>query len=283
MYGAADGAKFDPWAVAACFMAFAFASSACYVVNDVRDRDADKMHPRKMHRPVASGAVAVGVAHAFVLVLLALAAACVVVPRVTGNIDANRQLWTGGLVAMYVINTMLYSLRLKHVVIVDVLSLALGFVLRVLGGCAIAGVEPSGWLLNCTFFVSMFLALGKRLGEMRSLGENASAARGVLKIYTIDFLRMGVVVTAVAALVTYASYAQAQGKKYEFHAAGWGFNLLWLTMLPATYGLLRAIVQLERGKYDDPTELAWKDNGFRLSVLLFGLLTGAAMLMVRLR
>src|SRR5690606_16191438 len=119
----------------------------------------------------------------------------------------------------------------------DVISLASGFVLRVLGGCAAAMVVPSSWLLNCIFFLSMFLAFGKRLGERRTLGADAAAARGVQSVYTDDLLRMSVVVTAVATLITYAGYVQAHEEDYRR-----GFNLLWLTMLPATYGLLRCIV-----------------------------------------
>jgi hypothetical protein len=103
----------------------------------------------------------------------------------------------------------------------------------------------------------------------------------VLGIYTIDFLRMAVVVTAVACLVTYSGYVQSRADQGTLHLAGWGFNLLWLTMLPATYALLRTIVQMERGKYDDPTELAYKDNAFRVAVLIFALITAAVMLATR--
>ncbi len=281
LYGFADKQPINFWSVAACFMAFAFASSGCYVINDLRDVEADKVHPRKKKRPLASGEVSVGVARVWAIALLAAAWLCTFIPVVIDGAVQNHMMWTAALVAVYVLNTILYSLRLKHLVIVDVLSLSLGFVLRVLGGCAAAGVEPTTWLLNCTFFVSMFLAFGKRLGELRSLGEAAGAARGVLRIYTIDLLKMAMVVTAVAALVTYAGYAQAKADRYTMHYAGWGFNVLWLTMLPATYALMRSIVQMERGRYDDPTELAYKDGGFRAAVVVFGLLTVGAMLLVK--
>jgi decaprenyl-phosphate phosphoribosyltransferase len=286
LYALADPAKHThiPWLNVACaFVAFGLASSGCYIINDLRDRDADRLHPRKSKRPIASGSVTPAAAlwFAFILFLLATAAALAPVWASTlqfinpaGAETALRScLWTVLLVAAYIFNTIAYSIRIKHLVILDVLSLSLGFVLRVLGGCAAAGVEPSSWLLNCTFFVSMFLALGKRLGELRSLGDSAASVRGVLGTYTIDFLRMAVVVTAVACLVTYSGYVQSRSDQGTFHYAGWGFNLLWLTMLPATYALLRTIVQMERGKYDDPTELAYKDNAFRVAVLLFALLT----------
>lgn len=289
LYALADPSKHPhiPWLNVACaFLAFGLASSGCYIINDLRDVEADRQHPRKSKRPIASGAVTPGAAIALAFILFILAALAALAPaaafiNLAATASTQSSIWTAFLVAVYVFNTLAYSIRIKHLVILDVLSLSLGFVLRVLGGCAAAGVEPSSWLLNCTFFVSMFLALGKRLGELRSLGENAASVRGVLGVYTTDFLRMAVVVTAVACLVTYSGYVQSRAEQGTLHYAGWGFNLLWLTMLPATYALLRTIVQMERGKYDDPTELAYKDNAFRIAVLVFALITAAVMLATR--
>ncbi len=286
LYGGVIASMLLPLGLA--FVAFALASSACYVVNDIRDRHADGSHPRKRRRPIASGAVSVSTGSIFAAALLIGAAGCVALlaalgPSVGVAHDATgvaiRQVpaWlsatlVGAALAVYVANTMLYSFVLKHLVIVDVMSLALGFVLRVLGGCAAALVMPSTYLLNVTLFLAMFLAFGKRLGERRTLGEGASAARGVQAGYTDELLRMVVVVTAVACLVTYAGYVQTQGQRYTY-----GFNLLWLTMIPATYGLLRAILLVESGRYDDPTELATHDRPFQLSAACFGLLTVALM------
>ena len=185
----------------------------------------------------------------------------------------QRTLWLAACIALYILNTTLYSIRFKHAVVLDVISLAAGFVLRVLGGCAAVGVPPSPMLLNVTFFLSMFLAFGKRLGERRTMGDGAASARAVQTAYTDELLRMAVVVTGVATLITYAGYVQDQGTKYEY-----GFNLLWLTMLPATYGLLRCIVLLERGRYDDPTELASQDRPLQAAALVFALITAAVML-----
>jgi len=124
----------------------------------------------------------------------------------------------------------------------------------------------------------MFLAFGKRLGERRTMGADAASARGIQARYTDDLLRMSVVVTGVATLITYASYVVARGEGPNhvvhvippFHA---GINVLWFTMVPATYALLRCIVLLESGTYDDPTELAARDFPMQLAVAAFGLLT----------
>jgi len=282
LYAAATGIAVDRLGVVIAFIAFGLASSACYVINDIRDAELDRAHPRKQHRPIAAGRVSPGAAWALGGVLLLLAAVALVARPVLLEHGMPRQnwLWLGVCLGAYVLNVNLYSSGLKRVVVLDVLCLASGFVLRVLGGCAAAGVEPSTWLLNCTLFVSMFLAFGKRLGERRTMGTAGAAVevRSVQSVYTDDLLRMFLVVTGVACLVTYSGYVQAQQAVYTrgYESGEWGFNLLWLTMLPATYGLLRCVVQVERGVYDDPTELATHDRPFQASVVLYGVLTAVA-------
>ncbi|MCH8270061.1 MAG: UbiA family prenyltransferase [Planctomycetes bacterium] len=242
--------------------AFALASSACYVINDLLDVERDRMHPRKRTRPIARGEVSQAQALWFAAALLAAAIGLVLL------IPGPERTWLALSVSVYVANVMVYSFVLKRVVIADVIGLSVGFVLRVLGGCAAVGVEPSSWLLNCTFFLAMFLAFGKRLGERRTMGENAADARAVQSMYTDELLRMAVVVNAVAALLTYSAYVQDRAAGFTL-----GFNLLWLTVLPATYCLLRCIVLLEKGVYDDPTELAARDRPFQVGLALFVALT----------
>jgi decaprenyl-phosphate phosphoribosyltransferase len=254
-------------------VAFALVSSACYIVNDIVDAPRDRLHPRKKRRPIAAGVISPRSAFVAAGVLVLVAAGCVWLLALVNPFDAS-QAWmanfaiTGVAIALsvYALNVTAYSVALKHYVIMDVMCLALGFVIRVLGGCAAVGVHPSSWLLNCTFFLAMFLAFGKRLGERRTMGgsEAAASVRIVQSAYTDELLRMSVVVTAVATLVTYAGYVQSRESAFLY-----GFNLLWLTMLPATFGMFRAIVLLERGTYDDPTELAAKDRAFQAAAITF--------------
>ncbi len=262
------------------FLAFGFASSACYVHNDVQDRRLDRAHPRKRHRPIAAGRIAPSAAYGlFVALVLLAAAAALLVPG--GESHHWRRELLGGCVALYVLNVLAYSTWLKHKAVADVISLSIGFVLRVLGGCAAVAIIPSSWLLNVTFFVSMFLAFGKRLGERRTMqaaGTSAASARGVQLKYTDDLLRMAMVVTGVATLITYAQYVQSQSELYTR-----GFNLLWLTMLPATYCLLRAMVKVEVGEYDDPTDMATRDRPFQLAALCFGGITMILLLWMRMK
>ncbi|UYV14165.1 MAG: UbiA family prenyltransferase [Phycisphaera sp.] len=274
------------WGVVLAMAAFALASSGCYVVNDLRDTEADRLHPRKRRRPIASGRITASTARLYAISLWIAAAACVAaLGPILGSTNA---LALGGLLALYILNVTTYSLKLKGVPVLDVLSLALGFVLRVLGGCAAVGITPSTWLLNVTLFLAMFLAFGKRLGERRTLGGDATAARAVQGVYTDELLRMMVVVTAVAMLLTYAGYVQDNESRFVWIFGGrslgmgdsprLGMNLLWLTMLPATFAVLRCIILLERGDYDDPTELATRDRDFQLAALVFGTLTAVLVL-----
>ena len=265
-------------AVGIAALIFSLASSGCYVANDIADREADRAHPRKCRRPIACGDVSVKAAWSFAGVLFAVAGALLFL------LPTPERWWVALAIALYVVNTMSYSAVLKHHVIADVMSLSFGFVLRVMAGCAAAAIEPSVWLLNVTFFLSMFLAFGKRLGERRTLGRvaiergdtddgRAIAHRRVQGRYTDVLLQMAVVVTAVTTLMTYALYVQSEGAAFVQ-----GFNLLWLTILPATYGMLRCIVLLEEGVFDDPTELAVHDRGFQLAGLAFVAVTGGLML-----
>jgi len=291
-YGyAVDRADVSWRAVALAVLAYCLVSSACYIINDARDAEADRFHPRKRRRPLASGAIARG--SAFV--------ACAALFLAGGSIAAY--LWQRGggigfaaLLAAYAANVVLYSLGLKRAAVLDVISLAMGFVFRVLAGCIAAGVTPSPWLLNCTFFVSMFLAFGKRLGERRTLeaGTAAEHARAVHSVYTDATLRMFVVVTGVACLLTYAGYIQAQSTRHLGHLIASSATStpgmaedasrllaalpLWLTLLPATYGLLRSIVLMDKGTFDDPTELVWRDRATQVAILAFIMLTTWAMI-----
>ncbi len=251
----------------AAAIAFALASSGCYVVNDILDVEQDRAHPRKRRRPIASGAVSVRAGVLFTVFLYVAASITVFAIRPEFRVPVGATLF------IYVANVLIYSTALKHILIADVMSLSLGFVLRVVGGCAALGISPTIWLLNTTFFLSMFLAFGKRLGERRSLGKEATLTRKVQALYNDNLLEMAVVVTAVATLGGYTAYVQDQSESVRFEDI---YSLfLWLPVLPATFGLFRCIVLLEQGKYDDPTELGIRDRPFQLAALVFAVLTVA--------
>jgi decaprenyl-phosphate phosphoribosyltransferase len=252
-------------------VSFSLAASGCYVVNDLCDVEADRAHPRKKNRPIASGAVTVGQAKVFATALLIISIGLLFL------LPTPAKWWTLSTVLLYIINVMTYSAFFKKHAIADVMGLSLGFVLRVMGGCAALAIGPSSWLLNVTLFIAMFLAFGKRLGERRSMGEEASKIRAVQSLYTNTLLEMAVVVTGVCTLVTYTIYVEEQAQYYTM-----GFNLLWLTVLPVTFVLFRCIVLLDSGRYDDPTEIALRDPVVRTGTLLFSGMTAFLMLWFRL-
>ncbi len=260
------------------FLGFCLAASGCYVFNDLADVERDQNHPRKRRRPLACGQVSIGTAKVFGIGLLLASLLCVI------GVSPELRFWVLGLIILYITNVMLYSNGLKHIVIIDVLCLSSGFVIRVLGGCAAVGITPSTWLLNATLFLSMFLAFGNGLGVRRHMGsdEAATAARDVQQHYSDQMLRMFVVVTGVATLLTYTGYVQSKELVYMYIFAsrpdsldGFGMNLLWVTVAPATLALLRTITLLMRGRFDDPTELALHDNMVRVAGLIFVISTVA--------
>lgn len=264
--------------LALIFFAFAFAASGCYVFNDLADVESDRVHPRKCKRPIASGAVSPSQAKIYGVLLLALS--IILALLIPGSV----KIWAAALVAIYIVNVMLYSAVFKHMVIIDVLCLSSGFVLRVLGGCAALAVTPSTWLLNATLFLSMFLAFGKRLGERRVMGEDASKARDVQQQYSDQVLRMIVVVVGVATLLTYTGYVQSRELDMSITlatgvAGDFAFNLLWITVMPVMLGLLRTIMLIMDARYDDPTELAMKDPVVRASSIAFVITTVIAILL----
>ena len=188
---------------------FCLASSAVYVLNDFVDRDRDRRHPKKASRPLASGAVSP--AAAGVLALLLLAGSLLL----TAPLDAR----VLGTVLAYLGLNVLYSLGLKHVPMVDVLSIALSFELRMLAGVYAVGARPTPWIALCTFFLALFLALSKRRAEKAALAGAAEDPRPVLRHYPLAFLDVAVVGSGLTALMCYALFTTTSGKNPS-HAVG---------------------------------------------------------------
>src|SRR5438552_11491297 len=181
------------------FAAFCLVSSAVYILNDIADRDADRLHPHKRERPLARGEIGVGAPIALCVALalggLALAA--------TVSLPALL------IAAAYIVLNIGYSAGLKHVVILDVFMIAGGFMLRILAGTAGVGIAPSQWLLLCGLMVALFLGFAKRRAELYALsGENANHRR-VLKSYRPVLLDQMTVVTATCVILTYSIYTMS--------------------------------------------------------------------------
>ncbi|MDO8479963.1 MAG: decaprenyl-phosphate phosphoribosyltransferase [Candidatus Rokubacteria bacterium] len=243
------------WPALAAFAIFCGLSGAIYLFNDVADVDKDRLHPSKRLRPVASGALPIGAAIGFGVLLLAgcLAAAFRLSPAF-------------GLVAL-AYGTLLtaYSLWLKHLVILDVLTVATGFVLRAVAGAVAVDVEISGWLLICTILIALFLALGKRRHEYRSLQGDAAAHRPILAEYSEGFLDQMISVVTASTVTTYALYTMSPETVAKFHT-----RLLPLTLPFVLYGIFRYLYLLYRRDLGgNPSDLLVTDRGLLLDALLW--------------
>lgn len=248
-----DGPQFARAAVAV--IAFCMASSATYLLNDVLDRDADRLHPRKRNRPVASGALSVQAALASSAVL---GAASVALSAVLG--------WRFVLcVVAYLAITLTYTLWMKHEVILDVMGIAAGFVVRVVAGCVAIDVQPSPWILICTGLLAMLLGFGKRRHEVLTLeGSERAAHRRVLSDYDVPFLDVMLVATATLTVAAYAAYT----------ATGVTTTWMVLTLPVVTYGVIRYLwLLLQHNQGGSPTEIAWGDRPIQASVFLWVILS----------
>ena len=241
------------WVAVAAFVVFCALSGAMYLLNDVADRERDRLHPVKRERPIASGALPAGraVAVAGALLVAGLGAAWVIAPPFA-------------LAALgYVVLLGAYSASLKHVVIADVLAVALGFVLRAVAGALAIGVAISGWLIICTLQIALFLALGKRRHEYISLGEAASRHRPILAEYSAGLLDQMIAVVTASAVTAYALYTMSPETVAKFHT-----QLLPATLPFVLYGIFRYLYLLYRRQLGgNPSELFLNDRALLINSL----------------
>lgn len=244
--------------VALAFALFCAASSAVYLFNDLRDREQDRLHPVKARRPIASGDLPVSVAAAASLVLAggALAGAW--------TLGRPFTLVLGG----YLLLNLLYTIALKHIVILDVMSIAAGFVLRVLGGAAAIGVVVSSWLVLCGTFLALFLAFSKRRHELMLMADEARAQRKVLAEYSPVFLDQMINVVTASTLISYALYTVAPETVERLGTR----HLVW-TLPLVLFGIFRFLYLLyQRPDQRNPTETILRDVPFIANMALWGLL-----------
>ena len=236
------------------FAVFCALSSGIYSLNDVLDAAEDRLHPRKRLRPVASGRVGAPLALLFGGLLLAGA--------LVAAWFLGRGFFAVGLA--YVLLQVAYLLSLKHHVFLDLFSISSGLVLRAIAGVFLVGVALSPWLILCTFFLALFLGLGKRRNELSVLGGGAAAHRRNLGEYTPALLEQATIVITSALVVSYSLYT-------FFHE-----NKLMMATIPlALYGLFRYMFLVsERGLGGEP-EAILKDVPSLVNLALWGLLVVA--------
>lgn len=233
--GWVDGDYSDLRRTLFAFFAFCLGSSAVYLVNDVADIESDRKHPTKKDRPIASGALSIPVA-------IAAAAACAVAALWLAHIASPSADAVAWVVAAYIVLNLAYSFRLKHVVLVDAFCIAGGFLLRVYAGGLAAGAFVSHWLMLCTLFLSLFLALCKRRAESDLLGEGRGEHRAILLEYNSGFLDQMITVVAACTIITYSMYTVSDDTARKFGAS---HSLIW-TVPFVVFGLARYMLLVQR-------------------------------------
>lgn len=244
------------------FAAFCLAASAGYIVNDILDCQADRSHPTKRNRPIAAGRVGIGQAIALAGVLWVLS--LLLVAMFLGS-DVLIVL------GLYIVLTLSYSLALKERVILDVILIAIGFVLRTLAGTLAVDIAASEWLVACVFTLCLFMGFGKRRCEIAMIGDAAEIGqhRRTLLRYTPDLLNHLITVSAGIAVITFLLYTLDTGGA---HPSAFPKQHLFYTLPLVVYGVFRFAMLTELGMYTGPTEIVLKDRAMMLTIILWTIL-----------
>ncbi len=241
-----------PYALAAlqAFLCFCITSSAVYIFNDIMDMEKDRKHPKKCKRPLASGAISRR--EAVLLILLLLPAALVF------SFILSRSF--GFIILTYLLNNLLYTLYLKNLVILDVMSIALGFILRVAGGAIAIEVLISPWLILCTFLLALFLGFSKRRNELQVLQEEAHSHRLILEHYSLEFIDNMLSIVTASILISYSLYTfYASDEKYSM-----------VTILYVLYGIFRyQYIIYNKKQGESPEEIVLEDKPLLVNIMLW--------------
>jgi len=252
--GEATSASQDVLALQA-LIAFCFLSSSVYVLNDIVDRKRDSLHPLKKNRPIASGAISIATATVMGLVLVV--AGFLLAVSINQNFVVTA--------ACYLILNLLYTTWLKNIVILDVMTIAAGFVLRVGAGALAVSVDISAWLLISTFVLALFLGLGKRRHELIVLEKEASAHRKILEKYSPYLLDQLIGVVTASTVITYLFYTLSVEVSAKL-----GTKYLFVTVPFVIYGIFRYLYLVHKEeKGGSPTRLLLTDLPLLVDVLLW--------------
>ncbi len=259
------GSLLDPEDIRASvltFFAYCFIASSVYCFNDINDVEADRRHPVKCKRPLASGAIKIGTAWTLMALMLVIAAAFVVMLG-----DQEHILKVGGILLFYYIMNICYCAKLKQYAIVDVCIVAFGFVLRVLAGGFATDITPSKWLVLMTFLLTLFLSFAKRRDDVLRMNETGEPPRKNTIRYNLTFINQAITVTSSVTLVCYIMYTVSPEVVARFDS-----DMLYLTSVFVLLGLLRYMqITVVDKKSGDPTKMVLHDRFTQLVVLVWAL------------
>jgi 4-hydroxybenzoate polyprenyltransferase len=243
------------WISLTAFLIFCLGSSGVYLLNDLRDLEADRRHPVKRLRPLAAGTITRTAASVSLIILL--------VSSITVALLLHQSF--GLVFSLYLLLSIAYSLGLKQIVILDVMVVASGFVLRAVAGAIVIGVQASHWLILCTLMLALLVAFGKRRQELILLNNDAPNHRAILGAYTTQLLDLMMAITSAASVITYSLYTMASET-----VARVGSRNLILTVPFVLYGVFRYLYLVHRreGK-EDPARLFVTDLPMLVNALLW--------------
>lgn len=239
----------------AAFFMFSLASSIVYIINDILDVEADRAHPKKKYRPIASGEITVKQAMVFMIILT--------VGLIVGLMFLKPVFAV--VIVMYFLTNLLYSIKVKSIVLLDVFFISFGFMLRVLGGAAAISVPISSWMILTTIFISLFLAISKRRGELSQVinQDNIEKQRKVLKDYSVEFADQLNTIAAAGTIISYALYTVSEKTVSTF-----GTDKLIYTTPFVIYGIFRYMYLMhQKNLGESPTSIVTKDLPIILDVL----------------
>ncbi len=239
--------------VTGAFFLFSMAAGSIYILNDLLDVEADRHHPKKCKRPIASGALPLGLARVALVVLMV----------VTLALSAALSLKFALVIAAYIVLQIAYCFSLKHIVLLDVFTIAIGFVLRTVGGGAVIATPISHWLLLCTLQLALFLGFGKRRQELVLLGAGAGKHRAILQEYSIAFIDHIIVVVSAVTIVCYAVYSvESESARAHPH--------LWITVPIVIYSVCRYLYMVyQKGEGGAPEDVLKQDRSMQVSILVW--------------
>jgi 4-hydroxybenzoate polyprenyltransferase len=246
--------------VLAGFCIFCILSGATYLFNDIFDLEQDRKHPLKSKRPLASGKLSVRAARIAFLFLLGAGLSSAFLMDVL----------FGAIAASYVGLTLGYSLFFKHIVILDMIAVSIGFVLRAVAGAQLIHVSISSWLLICTIFLALFLSLGKRRHELVLLGDDAQAHRPILEEYSPYLLDQMIAVVTASTVMAYTLYTTAPDTVEKF-----GTRNLLLTTPFVLFGIFRYLYLMhQKSLGGSPEQILLKDKPILFNILFYLIATG---------
>ena len=236
------------------FILFSLAASSVYILNDIMDVSEDRLHPKKKNRPIASGSVPVSIAWIILT--------CFVVASLVGSwyISANLTY----VLILYIVMNILYSLGMKHLSIIDVTMISMGFVLRIFAGSVIIETDPSMWIILMTFLLSFFLGLSKRRDDVL-MDANGLKVRKNIEGYNLDFVNAAMVVMASVVIFSYISYTITDSVQERL-----GTEYLYLTVLFVIIGIFRYFqITLVEENSGSPTKIMINDRFSQINIAIW--------------